>query len=62
MELPLNLDGKVADPFYLIVSLGTLLALTPIPEAEIVSEIPAHAEQNHRSIKMPALEHAALRP
>jgi hypothetical protein len=30
MELPLSLDGKVANPFYLIVSLGTLLALTPI--------------------------------
>jgi hypothetical protein len=29
MELPSSLDGKVADPFYLIVSLGTLLALTP---------------------------------
>jgi hypothetical protein len=29
MELPSSLDGKVADPFDLIVSLGTLLALSP---------------------------------
>ena len=30
MELPSRLDGKVADPFYLIVSTGTALVLTPI--------------------------------
>jgi hypothetical protein len=30
MELPSSQDGKVADPFYLIVSLRTLLALTPM--------------------------------
>jgi len=36
MELPSGLDGKVANPFYLIVSLGTLLALTPIwTDAEV---------------------------
>jgi hypothetical protein len=29
MELPSGLDGKVANPFYLIVSLETLLALIP---------------------------------
>jgi peptidoglycan LD-endopeptidase CwlK len=30
MELSLSLYSKVANPFYLIVSLGTLLALTPM--------------------------------
>jgi hypothetical protein len=29
MDLPSNLDGKVTNLFYLIVSLGILLALTP---------------------------------
>src|SRR3712207_9316212 len=29
--------------------------LFQIPEAEIVGEIPPHAEQDHRAIKMPAL-------
>jgi hypothetical protein len=33
MELPSSLDGKVANPFYLIVSLGTPLALTPYTQA-----------------------------
>src|SRR5689334_22475629 len=35
--------------------------LFQIPEAEIVSQIPSHAEQDYRAIKMPAPEHAALR-
>ena len=32
--------------------------LLKIPQAEIVGQIPADAEQDHGSIKMPALEHA----
>ena len=35
--------------------------LFQIPETEIVGQIPPHAEQDHRSIKMPALEHPILR-
>jgi hypothetical protein len=35
--------------------------LLQVPEAEIIGQIPADAEQDHRSIKMPALEHAILR-
>jgi hypothetical protein len=31
--------------------------LLKVPQAEIVGQIPAHAEQDHRTIKMPALEH-----
>jgi hypothetical protein len=40
MELPSSLDGKVADPFYLIVSLGTPLALTPSRRRQIIGEMP----------------------
>jgi hypothetical protein len=36
--------------------------LLQVPQAEIVGEIPSHAEQDHRWIKMPALEHATLFP
>jgi hypothetical protein len=36
--------------------------LLEIPQAEIVGQSPPHAEQDHRFIKMPALEHATLRP
>jgi hypothetical protein len=35
--------------------------LLKILKAEIVREIPPHAEQGHRPIKMPALEHTTLR-
>jgi hypothetical protein len=35
--------------------------LFEVPEAEIVGQIPPDAEQDHGSIKMPALEHATLR-
>jgi hypothetical protein len=35
--------------------------LFQISEAEIVSQIPPDAEQDHRTIKMPALEHYGLR-
>ncbi len=31
--------------------------LFQVPEAEFVSEIPVHAEQDHRSVKMSGLEH-----
>jgi hypothetical protein len=31
-----------------------------VPQAEIVCQVPANAEQNHRSIEMPALEHCVL--
>ena len=34
--------------------------LLKIAQAQIVSQVPPHAEQDHGSIKMPALEHAAL--
>jgi hypothetical protein len=40
MELPSSLDGKVADPFYLIVSLGTPFALTPSRRRQIIGEMP----------------------
>jgi hypothetical protein len=36
--------------------------LFQVPEAEIVSEVPAHTEKDDCTIKMPALEHATLRP
>jgi hypothetical protein len=35
--------------------------LLEIPQAQIVGEIPTNAEQDHGSIKMPALEHPCLR-
>ena len=35
--------------------------LLQVPQAEIVSQIPPDAEQDHRTIKMPALEHPVLR-
>jgi hypothetical protein len=35
--------------------------LLKISESQIVSQIPPHTEQNHRSIKMPALKHLFLR-
>ena len=34
--------------------------LLQVPQAQIVSQIPPHAEQDHGSIKMPALEHRVL--
>jgi hypothetical protein len=40
MKLPLGLDGKVANPFYLIVSLETLLAL--IPSTRLLINADAH--------------------
>ena len=36
--------------------------LFQIPQAQIVSQIPPHAEQDHGSIKMPALEHRCPPP
>jgi hypothetical protein len=35
--------------------------LFQISEAEVASQIPPDAEQDYRTIKMPALEHATLR-
>src|SRR5688572_7961316 len=35
--------------------------LLEVSEAEIVSQIPPDAEQDYRTIKMPALEHPRLR-
>jgi hypothetical protein len=35
--------------------------LLQVPQAQIVSQIPPHAEQDYGSIKMPALEHPFLR-
>ncbi len=35
--------------------------LLKISQAQIVSQVPPDAEQDHGSIKMPALEHATLR-
>jgi hypothetical protein len=35
--------------------------LLKVPKAEIVSQIPPNAEQDHGSLKMPALEHLFLR-
>ena len=34
--------------------------LLQVPQAQIVSQVPADAEQDHRPIKMPALEHRIL--
>jgi hypothetical protein len=49
----LSLDGKVANPFYLIVSLATLLALTPngllIDSVEIHTEIRATLAELERT-------------
>jgi hypothetical protein len=36
--------------------------LFEVPEAETVGQIPAHAQQDHRPIKMPTLEHLRLQP
>ena len=33
-----------------------------VPQAEIVGQVPADAEQDHGSIKMPALKHTTLHP
>jgi hypothetical protein len=35
--------------------------LFQVPQTEIVGQVPADAEQDHGSIKMPAFEHATLR-
>jgi hypothetical protein len=34
--------------------------LLQVPQAQIVGQVPPDAEQDHGSIKMPALKHATL--
>jgi len=51
------MDGGVVDEF---AARG--YHLVQVPEAEILSQVPADAEQDHGSIKMPALEHGTLYP
>ena len=51
-----TVDGRVIDKD---AALGH--HLLQIPETEIVSKVPPDAEQDHRPIKMPTLEHATLR-
>jgi hypothetical protein len=36
--------------------------LFQVPKAKIVGQMPPHAEQDHRSVKLPVVEHATLRP
>jgi hypothetical protein len=50
------MDGSVIDGD---AALG--YHLFQVPEAKIVSQVPADAEQDHGSIKMPAFEHGTLR-
>jgi hypothetical protein len=56
MQRP-TMDGRVIDR-----DAALSHHLLEISQAQVIGEIPPDAEQNHRSIKMPALEHAALRP
>jgi TfoX/Sxy family transcriptional regulator of competence genes len=36
--------------------------LLEIPQAQAVGQVPLNAEQDNRSVKMPAFEHATLHP